>query len=452
MSPSFAQAFPAQAPDQVLAFVLADLVVILVVATAAGALARRVGQPTVVGHIVAGILLGPTVLGPTTFTWTQPWPSLGCEAALAGTSALPSLSSCLFPPQSRAILGVIGQIALVLYMLLVGLDLDHRMVRGRGRPIALLAVGSLVAPLAVGLLIGPMLYGTTFVAGFGTPDQPTVVAFALMIGALLSVGAFPVMAHILQEKGMARSRLGATGIAAAAGLTVLMFLAVAAAESVARAQPGSAILATVALSALYLAVLVLVVRPALAPLGRAIEARGSLSPATFALVVALGLASALVADRIGINVITGAFLLGAILPARHIVNRDVSSRLREVTVSILLPIFLAFSGLNTDFTALEASAVGGIVVLVVAGVVAKFGGGAISARLGGLSWQEGTLLGVLMNCRGLLVLVVALVAVDAGVISAQAQVAAVVMALVTTIMTAPLFDALLRRVDVAELT
>jgi len=443
---------PALDADQVLAFVLVDVAVILVAATLLGALARRLRQPTVVGHIVAGIALGPTLLGPGVFTWGRPWAALHCDAALAASGALPSVGSCLFPPQARSVLGILGQIALVLYMLLVGLELDPRMLRGRGRGVATVAVGALAVPLAFGLLIGPLLYGATFTGAFGTPAQPSRLAFSLMVGAILSVGAFPVMAHILNERGMARTTMGSTGIAAAAALTVLMFLAVAAADAIARQEGVPEILATVALAGGYVAVMLVVVRRALAPLGRAVEARGTLSSTHFAVILALAFASALVAERIGINVITGAFLLGAVIPARSIVFPEMAARIQEVTVTALLPIFLAFSGLNTDLSSVPWSAAGGILVLLVAGVVAKLGGGAVSARLGGLGWGEASLLGVLMNCRGLLVLVVALVAVDAGVISPVLQVGAVVMALVTTAMTGPLFDALVRRVILVDVT
>lgn len=446
MDPALAQEVPGLASDLVLAFVLLDIVIILAAAQAFGALARRLHQPTVVGHIVAGVLLGPTLLGPTLFTWGQSWASLHCDAALSVTGASPSVGNCLFPPQARSVLGVIGQIALILYMFLVGVELDHRMLKGRGRSVVTLAVGALVIPLMLGFVVGPLLSGSNFVAAFGTADQPPALAFNLMVGAMLSVTAFPVMAHILQEKGLSRSRMGSIGIAAAAVLSVLMFLAVAAAGGVARDESAAAIGPRFIAAGIFVIVLVAVVRPALAPLGRAVEARGSLPSATFTIVFVLLFSSAYVADRIGINVIPGAFLVGAILPARVVMLREMRAHLHELTISVLLPIFLAFSGLNTDFTTLGLSSMGGIALFIAAGIVGKWAGGAMSARLGGLTWAEGSLLGVLMNCRGLLVLVVALVAVDAGVISGTLQVGAVLMALITTMMTGPLFDALVPRI------
>lgn len=442
-------ALPALKPDQVLGFVLLDILVILVAARLLGALARRLGQPTVVGQIVAGVLLGPTLLGPTLFTWGQPWDVLHCDVALAASQGVPSIGNCLFPPQAKSVLGVIGQIALVLYMFLVGAEVRHDMLKGKGKAIGIVAVGVIAVPIGLGLLLGPVLYDAKWVAGFGTAAQPSQLAFSLMVGAVLSVTAFPVMAHILQEKGLSTSAMGSVGIAATAALSVLMFLAVAVASSIAREQTAGQIATRLAGAAVYLAILFLVVRPALRPLGRRIEAAGTVDQTAFGIIFVLVFASAYVADRLGINVIPGAFLVGAILPARHITFPEMRTKLRDLTLVVLLPVFLAFSGLNTDFTRLGTDYVVGIILFLVAGIAGKWLAGAVSARLGGLSWAEGNVIGVLMNCRGLLVLVVALIALNDGVISGQLQVGAVLMALITTMMTGPLFDRFAGRLPAA---
>ena len=264
---------PVLKPDSVLGFVLLDITIILVAAQALGALARRFGQPTVVGQIVAGVLLGPTLLGPTLFLWGSPWHFLHCDVSLAATNpkVLPSIGSCVFPPQARSIIGVIGQVALILYMFLIGAELDFSVIRGKGRAIGTVAVGAVALPMALGLLVGPVLYGSKWVGGFGLATQPSKMAFSLMVGAMLAVTAFPVMAHILQEKGLSRSLMGSVGIAATAVLSVLMFLAVATAAGVARHDSAGDIILKYAITAVYIAVLFLVVRPLLAPLGRAAE-------------------------------------------------------------------------------------------------------------------------------------------------------------------------------------
>lgn len=436
----------AQAPmsltsDVVLGFVLVDIVIILVMARLMGAVAAKVGQPRVVGEIIAGVLLGPTLLGPTLAGWDQPWSFLSCDAALAASQGTPSVTSCIFPPQARGVLGAIGQIALALFMFVVGLEFDASRLAGRVRGIITVAVGVIAVPVALAFVIAPALYNATFVQDFAdAAARPGQFGFTLMVGAMLSVTAFPVMARILQEKGLTTSPMGSIGVAAAAVVTVLMFLLVAIARGVAsEASPGVLSL-RIGLALLFVALMVLVVRPALAGMGSRIEAAGGLTPGTFAAAMLVLFASAFLAHVLGINVIVGGFLAGVVLPARAITFPALRERLFDLTAIVLLPIFLAFSGLNTDFTQLSAAALPGIAIFLVAGIVGKWLGGAVAARLGGLSWAEGNVLGVLMNCRGLLILVAALVAVNAGVITPVLQVGAVLMALITTIMTGPLFD------------
>jgi Kef-type K+ transport system membrane component KefB len=433
--------------DAVLAFVLLDLVIILAAARLVGGLFRRVGQPRVVGEIVAGVLLGPTLLGPKLFTWTSSWQYLQCDASLSAPSTPPaaaeSVTWCLFPQQARGVLGILGQLALVFFMFLVGLELDFGLLRGRGRAIGLVSVGAVAVPVGLAFLVGPLLYDAKWV---GAPDGTLASqsSFTLFLAAMLAVTAFPVMARILQEKGLTQSAMGSVGVAAAAVVTVLMFLAVAVAAGVASHQGPSSLALKFVVTAIYLAVLFLVVRPALVPLGRRYEERG-LSADVFALILVVLLASAYAAHKIGVNVIVGGFLAGAILPARVALFRDMAARLADFTAIFLLPVFLAFSGLNTDFTTLGVSFVAGIALFLVAGVVGKWLGSAVFARAGGLSWAEGNVIGILMNCRGLLVLVVALIGFQLGIISPQMQVGGVVMALVTTAMTGPLFDAFAAR-------
>jgi Kef-type K+ transport system membrane component KefB len=258
------------------------------------------------------------------------------------------------------------------------------------------------------------------------------------------------MVRILQEKGLTLSPMGATGIAAAAVCTVVMFTAAAAAAAVAKGETTGGLMLKVALTIAYLAVMVMVVRPALARLARPYAASGRLDSSMFAALFIVTLASGYVAHLLGLTVIVGGFMAGLVMPVRKPLFADMGARLAEFTGTILLPIFLAFSGLVTDFTSLSMAALGGIVLFLVAGIVSKWVGGAVLARAGGLSWAESNVLGVLMNCRGLLVLVVALEGVQAGVITGVAQLAAVLMALITTAMTGPLFDRFIQAVPSTE--
>jgi Kef-type K+ transport system membrane component KefB len=437
-------------PDFVLAFVLLDVAIILIAARAFGALAIRLRQPRVVGEIVAGIMLGPSLLGVKALDWTKSWSVLRCDASRAWmpVGADPakfverpeSISNCLFPAQSQGVLSVIGQLALVFFMFLVGSELRFDVLKGRVSAIMTMALGVILVPLGLGLVIGPMLHNNKFALATPEGALPSATAFSLFLAAILAVTAFPVMARILQEKGLTQSAMGAIGVAAAAVVTVLMFMLFAVAKGVNADQSLGGHSKVFIGTALYLGIMFGVVRPLLRPVGARIAAAGKLDATWFVGAIILAIVSAYVADRIGINVIVGGFVAGAVMPNRELVFAELSSRLSEITASVLLPIFLAFSGLRTDFTSLGWSWAPGIVLFLVAGIVGKWGGGALAARLGGLTWAEGNVLGVLMNCRGLLVLVVALAAFDTKVITPQMQVGAVLMALITTAMTGPLFD------------
>lgn len=426
-------------PEFVLSYVLLDIALILVAARLCGAVAQKVGQPRVVGEIVAGVLLGPTLLGPAIFVWDGSPSFMHCEDALSLAQAKESITSCVFPPQARSVLGILGQVALAFFMFLVGLELDWDLLKGKTKGIILVAVGVVALPVALGFAVGPLLYDAKFVASFGTDRQPSETAFSLMVGAMLSVTAFPVLARILQEKGLTQSAMGSIGIAAAAVVTVLMFFLVMVAGGVAEDRSTGEHLKKLAFAAAFLAIMAVAARPALRLLGRYFE-RNGFNGEVLAVVILLLFAAAFVANALEINVIVGSFVFGAILPARKALFEALSSRLADLTGTVLLPIFLAFSGLATDFTRLRAEHAAGIALFLVAGIVAKWGGGAVAARAGGLSWAEGNVIGILMNCRGLLVLVVGLLALNRGVISPQLQVGGVLMALITTAMTGPLFD------------
>lgn len=440
----------------VVAFVLLDIVLILIAARLCGAVARRVGQPAVVGEIVAGILLGPSLLGPDLFPLDDPPDFLDCGLTnpavnADGTEFIASVSSCLFPAQARGAIGLLGQVGLIFFMFLVGIEVNGRSLKGKEKGIGLVSIGAVGLPVLLAFAITPLLWTDAFVPFFDTDAAPDRLGFTLFVGAMLSVTAFPVMARILQEKGLTTSNVGAVGVAAAAVVTVLMFLIIATADGIATGSGGASIARVWVLAGVYLAVMLVGVRRLLAPLGRRFEAKGVLDADSFALLIGLAIASGYVADRIGINVIVGGFMAGLVVPEpRPELWRQLSARIGDLTAIVLLPIFLAFSGLATDFTALTVGAVPGIVVLLIAAVVGKLAGSAVFARLGGLSWAEGTVIGVLMNCRGLLVLVVALVAIQAGVITPLLQLGAVVVALVTTAMTGPLFDAANARLESNE--
>lgn len=382
-----------------------------------GGLFARVGQPRVVGEVIAGILLGPTVLG--------------------------SFSAELFPAQSLEVLAVIGQIGLLLFSFLVGLELEIVALKHNLRTVVLVGVGVVGVPVATAFAIAPALQNETFQV-----PGATGTGFVLFVGAMLAVTALPVMVRILQEKGLTLSRLGAVGVAAAAVCTVAMFVTASLAASVSTGEAVGAILIKIGLIGVYLVGMLTIGRAMLRHVAVVFRRTARMSAGLYVTIFLVIVASGLIAHLLGLTVIVGGFMAGAILPIRKPLFAIFDSQFNDLTAVVLLPLFLAVSGLATDFRQLTADAIPGLLVLVAAAIASKWIGGAVMARAGGLTWSEGNVIGVLMNCRGLMVLVVALVGLRAGIITPVMQLGAVLMALVTTAMTGPLFDTTLRKVPV----
>ncbi|MBA2555906.1 MAG: cation:proton antiporter [Chloroflexi bacterium] len=417
-------------PTDALFYVLLDVAIILLAAQIVGRLFAAVGQPRVVGEIIAGILLGPTLLGGSLGALATP-----SAPAVEGTGIV----GVLFPPPAASFLNLTGQIGLIFYMFLVGMQLDQSLLKGRGRQIMLVALAVVAVPLAMGFLVGALLTGPTWI-----PEGVNPVAFSLLVGAAISVTAFPVMARILEEKGMISTSLGATGVGAAAVVTVLMFLAIAAANASARNagiidQVGLRFVLTIVL----IGVLFVAVRPVLERVTSGVDAEGKGLTTTLGILLALALAVGLLADRIGISALVGGFLFGLVVPKRL---AGASIRRMETAVTLFfLPIFLAFSGLRTDLKLLTPDLFLGLFLVLALMIIGKWAVGYLAGRATGLPSYQAHVLGVLLNCRGLLILVVALQGLQLGVITPQMQAVFVIGAIVTTVMTGPLVDYFLKK-------
>lgn len=410
-------------------YVLLDLAIILVAAQVVGRLFAQFGQPRVVGEIIAGILLGPTLLGGKLGAAATP-----TAPAVEGVG----LVGVLFPPPAAAFLNLTGQVGLIFYMFLVGMELDASLLKGRGRQIVLVAAAVVAVPVALGFLVGILLTGPIWV-----PEGVDATTFSMFVGAAISVTAFPVMARILQEKGLIATPMGATGVGAAALVTVLMFLAIAAANALARdAGIVDQVGLRIGLTLVMVGVLIFVGRPLVDRLTRD-TADGPGLVTIIGLLLAGALASGLIADRIGISALVGGFLFGLVVPAR--LGPAIISRLQPAVVLFFLPVFLAFSGLRTDLKLLGVDLLFGLVLVLALMIIGKWGVGYVAGRLAGFSSPEANLLGILMNCRGLLILVVALRGLELQVITPQMQAVFVVGAIVTTVMTGPLVDWAMKR-------
>ena len=412
------------------AIVLLDLAVIMILTWGVGTLFRRLGQPPVIGEILAGITLGATLIG-------------GIEI---GSKPLMSI---MFPQNALEQLSGLANLGLVIFMMIVGLELNLRPARASGRRAVVISGSSVVLPLGLGSLLGIWL----FMNGYGQSDR---VAFALFLGVAMSVTAFPVLARILVERRLHRTALGVLVLACAGVDDVLAWTLLALATALAKGEGAGQLVWVVGLLAVFSVVLVVLVRPALRRLSAWHQRVGHLTPGMLA-VVLIGLSlSAAATEWIGVHYVFGAFLFGVILPRDHnaALVRDLLARLEQIAMIVLLPVFFVVTGLKVNIRDLNAEYfwILGLVLLVAC--VGKFAGAAGAARAMRIPRRQALAVGILMNTRGLTELVVVNVGLMAGILSQDMFTILVMMAVITTVITKPLLrlaypDALIAR-DVAE--
>ena len=393
-----------------LATLLTQIVVVVVAARLCGRLSARIGQPKVIGEIVAGILLGPSLLG---------W-------------AAPAVSSSLFPPNSLGTLKLLAEVGVVLFMFVVGLELDLEGLRGGAHTALLVSHASILLPYFLGVVLALALYGT--LAPAGVP----FVSFALFLGIAMSITAFPVLARILEERGWTRTPLGSTAITCAAVDDVTAWSILAVVVAIARAQSVASSTLTILMAAGFIAFMWYVVGPVVRwVVGRSASETPSKNVLAFVLLMLIG--SALTTERIGIHALFGAFLIGVVMPRETAFRSALVARLEEISAILFLPLFFAFTGLRTQIGLLDDAASWLMCFAVIAvATLGKVGGSAAAARLSGMGTLDALSLGALMNTRGLVELIVLNVGYEFGILSPRIFAMLVLMALVTTFSTAPL--------------
>lgn len=395
----------------VMLHVLIALALIVAAARVGGILFRFIHQPAVVGEIIAGILLGPSLLG-------RVWPSG---------------FAYILPPTVAPLLDVLAQIGIILYMFLVGLELDPRLVAKHGRESVAISHASIITPFLLGAGLALVLYRDEGAAGI------PFTGFSLFMGLSMSVTAFPVLSRMLNDLGLSKTPLGVTALTCAAVDDVTAWCLLAFVVGVAEAQGGSHGLITVAMAIAYIAFMILLVRPPMLRLTMRQENADRLTQGIVAVIFVLLLASALTTELIGIHAMFGAFALGAIIPSDSKVAREMTAKLEDVLVVLLLPTFFALTGLRTRIglvSGTEAWVLCGLVILVAS--VGKFGGSFVAARLNGMNWRDASALGVLMNTRGMAELIVLNIGLQIGVINPRVFAMLVIMSLVTTVATTPI--------------
>jgi Kef-type K+ transport system membrane component KefB len=393
---------------------LIQIIVILVTARAVGWVFRKIHQPQVVGEMLAGILLGPSLLG-----WLAPQASL-----------------VLFPPSSLGFLSTLSQIGLLVFMFLVGLELNPRLIRDRGHTAVITSHASILIPFLLGGILALYLYPRL------SDSSVPFTHFALFIGTAMSITAFPVLARILTERKLLRTPIGGIAIACAAIDDVTAWCILAGVVLLVRAtNAGSSLWLMIFGSIAYIGVMLVVARRALAGLEVRYQQRGAISKEMVAVILLIVFASGLATEWLGIHALFGAFIAGVVMPKHQGFVRALTDKLEDFTVVLLLPLFFAATGLRTSIGLVSGAEMWSYCALIIlVAVVGKFGGATVAGRASGMKWPEATALGVLMNTRGLVELVVLNIGLDIGVISPALFAMMVIMALVTTFMTTPLLE------------
>lgn len=389
---------------------LLQVLVIVVAALGAGALFTRIGQPAVIGEMAVGIALGPSLLG----------------------AVAPDVSKFLFPAQSLGSLSILSQVGILLFMFVVGMELDVQLLKRKAQSALLVSHASIIVPFILGLTSALWLYKPY------SGSNPSFLAFALFMGISMSITAFPVLARIIQEKGLAGTELGNVAITCAAVDDVTAWICLAFIVALARAQTLFDCVISVALAGVVVLVVFFLMKPMLEKAVKRTEDPESPGKVLTVTAFACIFACALATETVGIHALFGAFIAGVAMPKHRGFRSFLRLRIEYFSTLFLVPLFFAFTGLRTQIGLLSGTTDWLVCLLLLTLAVAgKFGGSTVAARASGMSWRDSSALGALMNTRGLVELIALNLGLDLGVLSPKIFAMLVLMALVTTFMTGP---------------
>ena len=396
-----------------LSILLLQLVVIVVASRLTGKLFLMIGQPRVMGEIVAGIILGPSLLGQLS----------------------PNTMAFLFPAASLEPLRLLSQIGVVLFMFVVGMELEIGDLRKKAYAAIMVSHASIVVPFFLGVTLSLLVYKSE------SPARNSFIPFALFMGIALSITAFPVLARILEDRGLSKTAIGGIAITCAAFDDVTAWCLLALVIAIARADGIWPAIIIVGFVIAFIGLMILLIKPAFARIIKVTTDDKRHRPGLVAMILAFVFASALVTEIIGIHALFGAFLAGVIMPPGASFRSMLKSKLETLSLVVFLPLFFAFTGLRMQITLLNdwrSWLLCGLIILVA--IAGKLGGSMFMARWTGMNWRDSFSLGVLMNTRGLVELIVLSVGYDLGILSARTFAMMVLMALITTFMTGPLLS------------
>lgn len=396
-----------------LAILLLQIITVIAVARVFSFLFRKIGQPSVIGEIVAGIFLGPSFVG----------------------YFLPEFSTLLFPPSSIPNLQFLSQIGLILFMFIVGMELDFTVLRKRAKEALFISHTGIILTFSLGVVLAYYLF-----ADFA-PEKVAFLPFSLFMGVALSITAFPVLARIVQERQISKTRLGLLIITSAAIDDITAWCLLAAVIAVVKAGSVVSSLYTIVLAITYVILMFKVVQPFLKRIGDINSKKDFLDKNVVAIFFVTLLISSYLTEVIGIHALFGAFIAGVIMPPNMHFRNIFVEKVEDVSLVLLLPLFFVFTGLRTQIGLLNDISLWKIcAVIILAASLGKYLGSGLAARFAGNSWKDSALIGALMNTRGLMELVVLNIGLDLGVLSPQLFAMMVIMALVTTFMTGPALD------------
>ena len=394
-----------------LSILLIQIIAVLLMVRLFGFLFKHIGQPGVIGEIVAGIVLGPSVLG----------------------YFFPDVFQALFPPESLTNLELLSQVGLVLFMFVIGMELDFSVLKNKINETLVISHAGILVPFFLGIVASYWIYEEYAAA------QTAFLPFALFIGISMSITAFPVLARIIQERNMTKTSLGTLAIASAANDDVTAWCLLAVVIAIAKAGTFASAFYAIGLTALYIIIMFMVVRPFLKKVGEVYANQEVINKTFVALILLILIISSTLTEIIGIHALFGAFMAGVVMPPSIGFRKVMMEKVEDIALVFFLPLFFAFTGLRTEIGLINSPALWGVCLLLITVAVAgKLGGCAVAARLVGESWKDSFTIGTLMNTRGLMELVALNIGYEMGVLPPSIFVILVIMALVTTFMTTPL--------------
>lgn len=396
-----------------LAMLLLQIITIIFVARFFAWICKKIGQPTVIGEIIAGIVLGPSLVG----------------------MYFPELSNSLFPVQSLGNLQFLSQIGLILFMFMVGMELDLNTLKNKAHEAVVISHASIIIPFTLGMGLAYYIYQSF------APEGVQFLSFGLFIGIAMSITAFPVLARIVHERGIHKTRLGAIVTTCAAADDITAWCILAAVIAIVKAGSFVSSLYTIFIAIAYVVVMIKIVRPFLKRLGDLHPTRENMNKQVVAIFFLMLITSAYLAEVIGIHALFGAFMAGTIMPENTKFRNIFIGKIEDVALVLLLPLFFVFTGLRTEIGLINEPYHWWITILIImVAIIGKFVGSTIAARLVGQNWQESLSIGALMNTRGLMELVVLNIGYDLGILTPEIFAMMVIMALVTTFITGPALD------------